>query len=78
MKLAVQVDYSGERPGLTKLDLEGASLCRFTVQYTIITIWKGSLRLQCPVQEDFQLANLDTWIWICRFPLNFEPTKHPL
>merc|ERR1711971_1152294 len=23
-----QVDYSGERPGVTKLDLEGATLCR--------------------------------------------------
>ena len=55
MKLADQVDYSGERPGLTKLDLEGASLCRFTVQYTIITIWKEILRLQCPVQEDFPI-----------------------
>ena len=52
MKLADQVDYSGERPGLTKLDLEGASLCRFTVQCTVITTWKGSLRLQCAVQEN--------------------------
>ena len=35
LKLVDQVDYSGERPGLTKLDLEGVSLCRYSAQCTI-------------------------------------------